>query len=498
MSPFFQPKGSQNPRVPGLRASEFEFYAQVDGEILDLLPGFRVAVRDAPDEVHAQQPEDVFDAESHLDIRVGHRCHAGREEQRCLRCGEAAVVLLRQRAPHALAYQHLAPFEFFDERDAPQQDAVEVVFEKQRHPGVRSELVEVHARERHRVVEIGAVPLVELQQRVGYLAEDLAALHGDVRVAQRRQLGLVVDAALEAVIFIAAAQHPGYPGREPKGQDGVFRPHVLLVERHAVDAFVLRDAHPDVYGGVRYRVHDRAVGAHQRDVPVAVDLLDAGAEEVADPVPPFVLVDGLAAVDHREPRVAAREERAEDVALREGVLPRAQLHHVVAARDGQLARQPAVESQLDAAAAFEHPVARAVCRIPREAYAAADGRGGAESRLHAEPFELVEARQFIVGPDADVFGVPVTDDDRVDQGVDIAVQRDVLHRVDHRIDAFLLVAQPVGADALPEGFVLAALRPLVADHDVVVHAYDLGGDRFADPHVGVDHLARPDERGQFR
>ena len=58
-----------------------------------------------------------------------------------------------------------------------------------------------------------------------------------------------MDAAFEAVIFIAAAQHPGDPGREPKGQDGVFRPHVLLVERHAVDAFVLRDAHPDVYGG---------------------------------------------------------------------------------------------------------------------------------------------------------------------------------------------------------------------------------------------------------
>lgn len=453
---------------------------------------------ETPDAVHAQQSEDIFDAEAHFDVRVRNRRHAAGEEQRGLRVGQTAVVLFRERAPHALADQHFAPFEFPDERNAPQQNAVEVVFEEERHPCVRCEFVEIHTREGIGIVEIGAVAFVELEQRIRDLAEDFAALQRDVGIAQRRQFGFVVDAAFEPVVFVAVVQHGGNAGRESERQDGVDRAHVLFVEGQAVDALVLRDAHADVQRRVRYGVYDSAVGTYQRHVAVAEDLLDAGAEEIAGTVAPFVLVAGFAAVYHRKPGVAAREQRAEDVALRECILTRSKLHHVVSARNGEFARQAAVEGQLDAAAALEHAVACAVGCISGETYAFADGRGRAEARLHAEPFEFVEAGQFVVGADADVFGVPVTDDHGVDQRVDVAVERHVLHRIDHRVDAFLLLAQPVGAHLLPEGFVRTADSLFVADDDVVVHARNFVGNGDPDAHVGVDHLARADERGQFR
>ena len=166
-------------------------------------------------------------------------------------------------------------------------------------------------------------------------------------------------------------------------------------------------------------------------------------------------------------------------------------------REGQLARQPAVEGQFDASAAFHVLVARAVGYVAPDAHRAADVGGRAPSQLHAETLELVEAGEFVVRADADVFRVPVADDHRVDERVDVAVQGHVLHRVDHRIDALLLFAQCVGAYPFPVGFVVPG-GLFVADHDVVVHAQDFIGDRFADPHVAVSHLARADERGEFR
>ena len=96
--------------------SEFEVHAQVYGEVLHVLSRFGIAVGETPDAVHAQQAEDIFDAEAHFDVGVRNRRHAAGEEQWGLRVGQTAVVLLRQRAPHALADQHFAPLEFLDER----------------------------------------------------------------------------------------------------------------------------------------------------------------------------------------------------------------------------------------------------------------------------------------------------------------------------------------------------------------------------------------------
>ena len=210
-----------------------------------------------------------------------------------------------------------------------------------------------------------------------------------------------------------------------------------------------------------------------------------------------MFVDRLAAVDHREPLVAAREYRRENVALGQRVLPGAELHHVVPCREGQFAREVAVEGHLDAAAALHVLVARAVGHVAPDAHRAAHFGRRAPAQLHAEAFQLVEAGQFVVGTDADVFRIPVADDHRVDEGVDVAVQRHVLHRVDHCVDAFLLFAQTVRAHLLPE-LLPAAPGFLVAHHDVVVHAQHLVGDRLADAHVAVSHLARADERGEFR
>ena len=53
-----------------------------------------------------------------------------------------------------------------------------MVFEEERHPCVRCEFVEIHAREGIGIVEVGAVAFVELEQRIGDLAEDFAALPG--------------------------------------------------------------------------------------------------------------------------------------------------------------------------------------------------------------------------------------------------------------------------------------------------------------------------------
>lgn len=67
--------------------SEFEVHAQVYGEVLHVLSRFGIAVGETPDAVHAQQAEDIFDAEAHFDVRVRDRRHAAGEEQRSLRVG---------------------------------------------------------------------------------------------------------------------------------------------------------------------------------------------------------------------------------------------------------------------------------------------------------------------------------------------------------------------------------------------------------------------------
>ena len=372
-----------------------------------------------------------------------------------------------------------------------------MVLPEPRHPGIGGEFVKIHARKGVGIVEIGAVALVEFEQQVGNLAEDAAALHRDVRIAYGRQFGAVADAGVETVVFGTAGEGVAYPGRESEREDRVGRSQVLLVERHAVDRLVLRKAQSDARRDIRYGVDRRAVGPQHRDITVGEDALHARPRERTHAVAPLVLVDRFAAVDHREPLVAAREDRREYVAFGQGVLSGAQLHHVVPGREGQLARQPPVEGQFDASAALHVFVARAVGHVASDAHRAADVGGRAPSQLHAEAFEFVEAGEFVVGTYADVFRVPVADDDGVDESVDVAVEGHVPHRIDHRIDALLLFAQRVGAYALPVGFVVLP-GPVVADHDVVVHAQDFVGNRFADPHVAVRHLARADERCELR
>ncbi len=163
--------------------SEFELHAQIDRETLHLLSGRRVPGGSA----------------ARCSRRAaGGRCSPRRSPPRgrasrprtCLR-GRGAVGRFRPASrrflstacPRPLADQHLAPFEFFDERQAPQQDAVEVVLPKPRHPGIGGEFVKIHARKGVGIVEIGAVALVEFEQRVGDRADDVAAPHGDRRVA---------------------------------------------------------------------------------------------------------------------------------------------------------------------------------------------------------------------------------------------------------------------------------------------------------------------------
>ena len=232
-----------------------------------------------PDAVHAEEPEDVLHAESGLDIGVRHRGHARGEEKVGLRSGRRPVVFARKRAPHALADQHLAPFQLFDQRQAAQQHAVEVVLPEPRHPCVGGELVEIHAREGVGIVEIGAVALVEFEQLVGDLAEDAPALHRDVRIPHGRQFRTVADAAFEAVVFVAAVQRVGNPRRESERQDRVDRTHRLLVEGHAVDRFVFREPQADVHRGVGNRVDGHTVGSQHRHVTVGEGAVRARARQ---------------------------------------------------------------------------------------------------------------------------------------------------------------------------------------------------------------------------
>lgn len=478
-------------------ASEFEPQAQVDGEVLHVLSGNGLAVGEPPDAVDAQQAEDVLHAEAHLDIGFFDRGHARRKEQIGFGVAKTAVVAVRKRAPYGLAYHYFAPFEPFHERDAAQQPAVEVVFEEDRRPGIGGEFVEIHAGKGIRIVKVGSVALVQFEHQVGNLAEDLAAPECDVRIADRRYFGLVVQAAFEAVIFVVVAHQAANSCGKPQREDRVLRTEVLRVECRAVDLFVVREAHAYVYLGTCERIEEGAVGPNERHVAVAVDALNPHAEVAAHAVRPFVLVGGDGTVDHRHALTsAAREDRTEDVVFGQGILTGAQLHHVVTAREGQFARQAAAEGQFDASAALHVLVARTVGHIARKTDAAADCRGSAGSRLHAEPFELVEARHLVVGADADVFRIPVAADDGIDERVDVAVERNLLHRIDHGVDIPLAVAEPVGPHLLPVAFVLAG-DLFAAEHHVVVHAQDFVGDRFADAHVRVGDLARADERSHL-
>ena len=91
----------------------------------------------------------------------------------------------------------------------------------------------------------------------------------------------------------------------------------------------------------------------------------------------------------------------------------------------------------------------------------------------------------------------MTDDQRIDERVDVAVERDLLDRIDHRVDAPFAVAQRVGAHRIPEGLV-AAVGLLVGQYHAVVHAQHLLGDRLADVHVRIGDFARADERDELR
>ncbi len=252
-----------------------------------------------------------------------------------------------------------------------------------------------------------------------------------------------------------------------------------------------------MHRGVRHRARAAAVGAHHRHVAVAVDALPAGPHGGREAVQPFVLVVRLAAVDRREAPVAAREDRGKNIVVGERIVAGAQLQHVVLPREGQLAREPATEDQLDRAAALHPLVARAVGHVAPQADAAADLRGSAPAQLHAEPLETVEARRLEVGADADVFRVPVARQEGVDDRVDVAVERHLLHAVDHGVDAPLAVGEAVGAHLLPVG-VVVPLRLGLVHHYLVVGAEHLRGQRLADAHVGIDHLARADERDHAR
>lgn len=209
------------------------------------------------------------------------------------------------------------------------------------------------------------------------------------------------------VVFVAAVQRVGNPRRESERQDRVDRTHRLLVEGHAVDRFVFREPQADVHRGVGNRVDGHTVGSQHRHVTVGEDALHARAGEGAHAVTPLVFVDRFAAVDHREPLVAAREYRREDVALGQRVLPGAELHHVVPCREGQFAREVAVEGHLDAAAALHLLVARAVGHVAPDAHRAAHFGRRAPAQLLAEAFQLVEAGPVCSRGRCRVFRIPV-------------------------------------------------------------------------------------------
>ena len=180
-----------------------------------------------------------------------------------------------------------------------------MVLVEEREPRVRCELVVVHAREGVGVVEVGAVALVQLEQRVGDLAEDAAPLDRDARVADGRQVELVVKTPLETVEIVVVVHEPLHSGCEADRENRVARAQILLVKGRAVDFLVVREAHAHMERRARNRADGAAVGAQQRHVAVAVDPLEAGAERVAQSVYPFVLVERLGAVDHREALVPA-------------------------------------------------------------------------------------------------------------------------------------------------------------------------------------------------
>ena len=78
------------------------------------------------------------------------------------------------------------------------------MFPEQCGPGIGSEFIELHARERALVQDIGTVALVQFQKRIRHGADNLAGSQLDFRHAERWNLELVIyrELAPEITVFV--------------------------------------------------------------------------------------------------------------------------------------------------------------------------------------------------------------------------------------------------------------------------------------------------------
>ena len=165
-------------------------------------------------------------------------------------------------------------------------------------------------------------------------------------------------------------------------------------------------------------------------------------------------------------RIALAENRREDILVRVGAGTAAQLEEVVFPLEGELARRLLAQEQFVGQAALHLLVPEAVADPAADTVHLAEILARPHARLQVHALQVVETDDFGIRADPDGTDFPIAVDNRIDDGIEVLVERHVLHLLHHLVDVFLLVRQFIGAHVVPIGLVLVIGFPFHLDRPV--------------------------------
>ena len=185
-------------------------------------------------EIHSDQLENIGDGKTSLYIGLigkgkGFRLPVGQREF-YLVGSFVGVVLSAQAAPQYLGFDDFPPFQVLQQGYLIKKESVEIMIDIDADVMIVDEFQEVHEIIGIQLIGIGLVGMGDIGQGKRHFPDQVASVHGKIRITQLGKIEPLEEIQVEIVIIVFPAKQAFNSGDIPEGDDGIF-----IEDGHAVE-----------------------------------------------------------------------------------------------------------------------------------------------------------------------------------------------------------------------------------------------------------------------